>query len=277
MNRLDHKSRERKNRFPKSNDPFLRLKNTCLYISLFLASILLSNKTITAQNENSVADNFSVHLELKNMHLWHGCVVTPGVMMASSIEYLSPNEKFVAGLWGGASFNGEYKEFSYYTTYHFTNNFNVSAISHNNYSNSENVNIFSYNKYTSPNFVDIVFQYTVSDQLPLKFYWSTILFGNGGDFEIDEDGLDVNSYSNYVQLSYTLFSEKKTSLTLFAGGAFSFVTKKTFYSKNSNITNLGLTLSHDVDFLSKKFPVSGTAFWNPETKVGALQLAISIL
>lgn len=81
--------------------------------------------TLTAQDSNSLVDNFNIDLHVKNMHLWHGFLVTPGVMMASSMEYQFSNQKFVAGLWGGVSFNGTYKEFSYYSRYHFTNRLNA--------------------------------------------------------------------------------------------------------------------------------------------------------
>lgn len=176
----------------------------------------------------------------------------------------------------GASFNGQYKEFSYYAKYSFLNNFSVSLIDHNNYSNEEVPDIFSYDKYTSPNFVDIVLVYTLSDKIPFTLYWSTILFGNGGDYETESDGSVTDSYSNYAELRYAFFQNQKTHLTIFAAGAFSFLTEKTFYSKGANFVNLGCTLSHNVTVLSKALPVAATAFWNPESKTGALQLAISL-
>lgn len=251
----------------------LRLK---LKSSLSLIVLLVLTNMGFTQNNNATTQNFDVNLEIKNMHTWHGSVVTPGIMMASSIEFNSNDKKFVAGLWGGASADGTYKEFSYYTTYSFTNNFNVSLISHNNYSNAENYDIFSYDKYTSPNFVDIVFEYTVSDDIPLTAYWSTILFGNGGDFEYNADSTVNDSYSNYMELRYTFFKEKKTNLTLFAGGAFSFTTEKTFYSNSPNLIQAGLSVQRYVTLFSKELPITGTAFWNPETKLGVLQLAISL-
>lgn len=257
----------------------LRLKKlsyTKMKIVFIICGVFLISNTLKAQDETSVSDNFSLALDLKNMHLWHGSVVTPGVMVASSIEYISANQKFVAGLWGGANYNGAYKEFSYYTKYCITNNFNLSFISHNNYSDYDDPNIFSYNKVSSPNFVDVVLEYTLSTEIPLTFYWSTILFGNGGDFETETDGSHINSYSNYAELRYRFFRKKPTQLSVFAGGAFSFFTEKTFYSKSANLVNLGMTLNHEVNFLSKEIPVVATAFWNPESNIGALQLAISI-
>ena len=246
-----------------------------IVISLALCALLVPSLAQT-ENTNSSVDNFDIDLELKNMHLWHGSIVTPGGMMASSLEFTSTNNKFVAGLWGGASFNGNYKEFSYYSTYRFKDNFNISLISHNNYSNSVNPDIFSYDKITSPNFLDIVFEYTVSEELPLTIYWSTILFGQGADYETASDGTVTDSYSTYTELRYQLLPKQKTQLTLFAGGAFSFTTEKTFYSKSPNIVNFGVSASRNINLLAKDFPVSATAFWNPESKLGALQLAISL-
>lgn len=226
--------------------------------------------------EQTMDDHFNIDFHFKNMHTWHGSVVTPGVMLATSMEFKTKNEAFVLGLWGGSSFDGQYKEFSYYTSYRFNPHFKVNLISHNNYSNSENPNIFSYDKFTSPNFVDIVFEYTVSEKVPLDLYWSTILLGNGGDYETNADGSVTDSYSTYVQMSYDVYSKGQTTVNIFAGGAFAFATEKTFYSEKANIINLGLTVEQKVSLFSHTIPVSATGFWNPETKVGALQLDITL-
>lgn len=255
---------------------FIRLKINKTFFVLVLLVLALGSTTTKAQSLDSIADNFNISLNLKNMHLWHGSIVTSGAMMATSLEYQSTNQKFVLGLWGGSSFDGDYKEFSYYSKYNFTDNFYAELVSHNNYSDKENPDIFSYNKHTSPNFLDIALGYTVSDNFPLKIYWATILFGGAGDYENDVDGSENNSYSNYVELSYRLFQNKNSKINIFAGGAFSFTTDKTFYSEKANLINLGMSLEHKIKILSKTFPVTGTAFWNPETKVGALQIDISL-
>ncbi|BAX81810.1 hypothetical protein [Labilibaculum antarcticum] len=254
----------------------VRLKNIKLFFVLLFGVLIFQSANVLAQEEKSLADHFNINLDLKNMHLWHGSVVTSGAMMASSMEYSSTDQKFILGLWGGASFSGEYKEFSYYSKYKFTNNFYAELVSHNNYSNEENPDIFSYNKYSSPNFLDIAITYTLSEDFPISIYWSTILFGEGGDYETQDDGSVTNSYSNYVELSYRIFKEKDTELKAFAGGAFSFITDKTFYSEKANMVNLGISLTHSLKIFSTSFPIRGTAMWNPETKLGALQLAITL-
>lgn len=250
---------------------FMKIK----HIFILLCFVSFAN-IANAQEGNSFSRNFNANLSLKNMHTWHGGVVTPGVMMASSIEFKTTDNKFIAGLWGGASFDGSYKEFSYYATYKFVENFNLSLISHNNYSNSANPDIFSYDKHSSPNFVDIVLEYTVSDDVPLTAYWSTILFGNGGDYVINNNGKEEDSYSTYAELRYKFFAKENTNLSLFVGGAFSFVTEKTFYSQAANFTNLGIKLEQKVNLFSKQIPVTAMGFWNPESKIGVLELGISL-
>lgn len=252
----------------------LRLKKVSVSLALFLF-LFISNIT-TLQAQDSAKNNFNLDLHLKNMHLWQGSVVTASPMVASSIEYVTDDQKFVAGLWGGVSFDGSYKEFSYYTTYRFTDNFFTQLISHNNYSNMTKPNMFSYNKYNSPNFLDIVFSYTLSDYVPATFMLSTILFGQAGDHVIATDGSVSNSYSNYAELNYRLLQNNNTQINAFVGGAFSLATEKTFYSDRPAIVNLGFTLTKKLSIFNKGIPVSGTAFWNPYTGLGALQIDISL-
>lgn len=254
------------------NDKKLRLKNANAILVFLLMLFLFNVMPIHAQD--SGINHFNLDLRLKNMHLWQGSVVTPGAMMATSMEYITSDQKLIVGVWGGAGFDGSYKEFSYYTTYRFTENFQTQLISHNNYSQIENPRIFSYDKYTSPNFLDFVLSYTVSQRLPLSMLWSTILFGQGGDYVSDTDGTVTDSYSNYVELNYLFMADRQTQIKAFVGGAFSFITEKTFYSTSPAIVNLGVTLSQDVTLLNKTIPVSGTAFWNPESGKGALQIDI---
>lgn len=224
----------------------------------------------------NVGNNLELNLNLKNMHTWRGSVVTPGVMIASDIAFVTTNKKFTIGLWGGASFNGDYKEFSYFTKYSFSDNLFVEVVSHNNYSNEDDPDIFSYDKFTSPNFIDIGIGYTISDKIPLSAYWATILGGLGGDYVKDKKGKVTDSYSNYLELSYRIYQIPNTKFFLFAGGAFSFTTEDTFYSEKANIVNVGLSLEHQLKLFKNRFPVIGTAFWNPESKIGALQIDIKL-
>jgi len=254
----------------------IRLKkiNASLIVLLLLFSFSASD--VFSQSSDSLSRHFNLDLRLKNMHLWQGSVVTPGAMLATSMEYTTSDKKFLAGLWGGASFDGSYKEFSYYVNYNFTSNFYAQIVSHNNYSAMSEPDMFSYDKYDSPNFLDFVLSYTVSDEIPLTAFWSTILFGQAGDFVVGDDGSVSNSYSNYVELKYRFFKDDDTQINAFAGGAFSFVTDETFYSSRPDFVNVGINMTQDVRLFSKSLPVTGTAFWNPHTGIGALQIDIML-
>jgi hypothetical protein len=207
--------------FLKKKDAKQRLKNVSVSILLLVLFFIFNTETVFAQNDVVALDNINLNVHLKNMHLWQGYVVTPGVMVATSMEYVSDDNKYVAGLWGGASFDGSYTEFSYYATYNFTKNIFAQLISHNNYSGMVSPDMFSYDKYTSPNFLDVLLSYTISDNLPLNIMTSTILFGQAGDYETDDDGSDADSYSTYVEMSYSLFRGQKTKIKASVGGAFS--------------------------------------------------------
>ncbi|MFD2835393.1 hypothetical protein [Gramella sp. AN32] len=211
------------------------------------------------------------------MHTWHGFVVTPGAMVASSLDYSFYNNKFKIGAWGGSSFNGEYIELSYFLTYNTGKSFKASLISHNNYSGWENPNIFSWNKYNSPNFLDIVVETSISEKFPLDMYFSTILFGQGGDFQTTPNGEVTNSYSNYLELRYPVVINDRLKITLFAGGAFSFFTEKTFYTRHDNLVNIGLKLQKNISILKYYRIIKAKAFWNPESKRAALEVNIALL
>lgn len=248
------------------------LKVLLLFVAILCADMLF------AQGEEDAYKPIEGHLSLRNMHMWRGFVVTPGAMTSVALEYNSKNEKLTLGLWGGASFNGTFKEYSYYGVYRFADNFYAEVVSHNNYSsqNEEDIDMFSYNKETSPNFVDIALGYTISEEVPLTLFWATILGGQAGDYEEDENGEKTNSYSNYAEAKYRLYNKDGYQLSAFAGGAFSFSTDKTFYSKGANFVNIGLTLNKEVEVFSKKIPMAFNGIWNPESGKGVLQIDIAL-
>lgn len=252
--------------------PFIHLIFSQPICRLYMIIFLTINGVSMAQDYKP----FDAHLHLKNMHIWRGGVVTPGVMMATSLEYLHPVEKLSVGIWGGAGFDGTYTEYTYYAVYRFNDRLYLEVVSHNNYSGREDYDIFSYDKFTSPNFVDIAIGYTVSGQFPLSVFCATILAGQAGDYELDAAGHATNSYSTYLELKHKFWQDKDMKFHLFAGGAFSFITQKTFYSEKPNIINFGASFSKDITISSKKIPIEASAIWNPETKLGVLQLDISI-
>ncbi|MGO4821707.1 MULTISPECIES: hypothetical protein [unclassified Flavobacterium] len=235
---------------------------------------------------------FNIHLHLKNMHTWHGFVVTPSPMVATSLEYNSKNKKFIFGLWGGAGFSGDpirtndgdrvnanYKELSIYTLYHITDKFFIEAVSHNNYTGVEErgdvLHYWSYKKTQGYNFVDLNFGYQVTNKTSL--YLATILAGRSGDYEVQTDGSLKDSYTHYLEVKHKVWEKENNSLTLFTGGAFSFLTDKTFYTdQKANIINVGAIYARTVKAGDFSFPIEMTAMWNPEKQKAILQVDVAL-
>lgn len=263
---------------------------------ILLAVFFIGFNTMNAQNdlENDNYKPFSAGAHLKNMHLWHGFVVTPGPMLATSLEYNSRDSKFTFGVWGGTSFGasvdvtnkntGEnvgahYQEFSIYTKYRFSDKFFIEAVSHNNYTGVEErgdvLHYWSYDKTQGYNFVDLNFGYNISPNTLL--YFATIINGGSGDYEVQTDGSLEDSWTHYFEVSSKVWEKDDSSLSLFAGGAWSFITDKTFYTQSAgNLINVGATFNKAVKLGNHKLPIGVTAMWNPEQEKTVLQVDFTI-
>ncbi|MBU0942077.1 MAG: hypothetical protein KKD36_11675 [Bacteroidetes bacterium] len=266
-------------------------------ILLFTPKNIFGQESTAIDAKSSAVDSsdykpFNIHMHLKNMHTWHGFVVTPSPMVATSLEYNSKNKKFVFGLWGGAGFsvdpittndgdrvNANYKELSIYTSYHITDKFFIEAVSHNNYTGVEErgdvLHYWSYKKTQGYNFVDLNFGYQVTNKTSL--YLATILAGRSGDYEVQNDGSLKDSYTHYLEVKHKVWEKDNNSLTLFTGGAFSFLTDKTFYTdQKANIINVGAVYARTVKAGGFSFPIEMTAMWNPEKQKAVLQVDIAL-
>jgi len=260
----------------------------CVIILIFIAQ-----GRAFAQEAKDDYTPFVVHGHIKNMHTWHGFLVHPGAVFATSLEYNSRNTKFTFGVWGGASFSsidvenyntGEltsanYKEFSIYTKYKFNERFFIEAVSHNNYTGVEErgdkLHYWSYDKTQGYNFVDLNFGYNVTPKTLL--YFATILGGGSGDYEVQADGTLKNSWTHYFEVKHKVWEKDATSLSLFTGGAWSFITDKTFYTAGvGNIINVGATLNKELKIGNYSVPVEVMAMWNPEQERTVLQLDIRL-
>ncbi|XMO86861.1 hypothetical protein AAFN75_00860 [Algibacter sp. AS12] len=270
--------------------------NKTRFIQLVCLCVLfLGFNTVTAQDENNNDDYkaFTAGAHIKNMHLWHGFVVHPGAMLATNLEYNSRDKKFTFGLWGGASLTtvdvvnkntGEnvgahYQEFSLYTKYRFSDKFFIEAVTHNNYTGVEErgdvLHYWSYDKTQGYNFVDLNFGYNISPNTLL--YFATILSGGSGDYEVQEDGSLEDSWTHYFEVTSKVWEKQDANLSLFVGGAWSFVTDKTFYTEGAgNLINVGATYGDKIKIGNHKLPIGVTAMWNPEKEKTVLQVDITI-
>ncbi|ADV49873.1 hypothetical protein I2486_12680 [Cellulophaga sp. E16_2] len=267
-----------------------------LSIAFVSAVFFLGVNVATAQEDQMEEDNykaFNASGHLKNMHTWHGFVVHPGAVFATSLEYKTRNQKFTLGVWGGASLtsvdvinkdtgayvNANYKEFSMYSSYHFSDKFFIEAVSHNNYTGVEErgdkLQYWSYDKTQGYNFVDLNFGYTIADNTLL--YFATILGGGSGDYEVQTNGSLRNSWTHYFEVKSKVWEKEDYKLSVFAGGAWSFINDTSFYTEGvGNIINVGATLGKNINFGNYKMPVEVTAMWNPEKEKTVLQLDIML-
>lgn len=261
---------------------------------LLLLIVLQNIGFVNAQENEMVAYKpFKANAHIKNMHTWHGSVVHPGAIFATSLEYNSQDSKFTFGVWGGASFSStdvynssldeyvsaNYKEISMYVVYHISENFFIEAVSHNNYTGVEErgdkLHFWSYDKTQGYNFVDLNLGVNVSKNTSL--YLATILGGGSGDYEIETTGSYKDSWTHYLEIKSKVWEKDDSKLSLFAGGAWSFITDKTFYTENKgNIINVGATFGKNIDLGNYKIPVELTAMWNPEKEKTILQLDLKL-
>lgn len=271
-----------------------KAKSLSCYILSAAVSVLLNTNTVQAQDADTEKYKaFTAGAHIKNMHLWHGSVVHPGAVFATTLEFNSKNQKLTLGLWGGAGFSGtdvtnketgesvsaNYKEFSIYALYHFSDKLFLEAVSHNNYTGVEErgdvLHYWSYDKTQGYNFVDINLGYNITPKTLL--YLATIVGGGSGDYEIQDDGSYKDSWTHYFEVKSKVWQKNSSSLSLFAGGAWSFFTDKTFYTqKSGNIINTGITYSESINIGNHKLPIEVTAMWNPEQEKTALQLDIML-
>ncbi|MBP8791639.1 MAG: hypothetical protein KBE41_08850 [Lutibacter sp.] len=275
-------------------DNYLNSKIQSVKKTATLLIVMLSIGFVNAQEkelDSYKAFNASAHI--KNMHTWHGSVVHPGAVFATSLEYNSRNSKFTAGLWGGAGLtsvdvvnkntgenvNANYQELSIYAVYRISDNFFIEAVSHNNYTGVEErgdkLHYWSYDQKQGYNFVDLNFGVNVSKKTSL--YLATILGGGSGDYEVQTNGDLENSWTHYLEIKSKVWEKDDYKLSLFAGGAWSFITDKTFYTEDkANIINVGASLNKNINLGNIKIPAEVTAMWNPEKQRAVLQLDITL-
>lgn len=86
---------------------------------------------------------FNVNLQVRNLYLWRGFKVSNSPITDVDMHYTTKDGSFSAGFWGGAGFNGEYKEFDYYVSY-VKKGFNFSVWDINNVTDFPDANLFDY-------------------------------------------------------------------------------------------------------------------------------------
>ncbi|HJT75399.1 MAG TPA: hypothetical protein VJ720_15290, partial [Chitinophaga sp.] len=216
---------------------------------------------------------FNVNLQVRNIYIWRGFRVSNAPISDIDVHYLSKDGSFQAGFWGGAGFDGTYKEFDYYLKY-TKGGFSAAIWDINNFTDFPNAGLFDYKRSTTSHFVDVGVAYSFNMKLPLTVSWNTIVAGR--DTYVKENGDRANAYSNYVQLDQVLWKQADYNLHVFVGGGFAFGREQNFYGNKPNVVNAGFTLNKDLVIFSYHMPVSATVMFNPEKKIGGLQLVANL-
>jgi hypothetical protein len=244
---------------------------------LFIQSTEANTKLIFDNDSTKGASNtyepIHLNLEIKNMHLWRGYRVTSGAMSGGNLNYHSKNQKFKAGLWGGAGFNGEYREFDYYLSYN-SSGFSIAVWDINNFTDYPDAKIFDYSKANTSHFIDVTIGYQFKTIIPFKLSWSTII--QGRDTYLNNQLELKNAYSNFVAIDVPILKNDKSSLHIFTAYAFSFLNKSNFYGARPNIVELGLGYEKKLSVFNHNIPVGAKAMWNPEQGYGGIQFSAKI-
>lgn len=247
---------------------------------------LFSSMPLLSQEDNekqsSALDYIGGTIDVRTMHLWRGIEVSDEVNLAADVYFKTKKENFKIGIWGGAGVNGNFKELDYYLSYAlkgFTFSlwdvYNFSP--HATYNNKE---AFNYKAHETGHYVDLSVSYQFSQKLPLRIFWSTLIFGR------DRGPLnEKNRYSTFVQLSYPIIDTKGFHLSASIAGAFALdqgkdslgiTSRANFYGKTAGIVDINLRLQKDFYIAGYKLPVYVMPMWNPQGNNMNLQFGVTL-
>ncbi|WP_131839621.1 hypothetical protein [Acetobacteroides hydrogenigenes] len=252
-----------------------------LFKSIILAVGMLSVFPFAQAQDSPAQGSLDMHLQVKNMHLWRGYAVTEAPMTGLNVAYINPSKTFKVGVWGGAGFNGDYREFDYYVAYN-KGGFKFEVWDIFNFSPGMPTKLFDYDQKTTSHFIDVTLGYQFGKSFPLYLSASTIVYGR--DLESIPSSLPGvgprlgdNRYSTYVHAEYPVCNYNGYDLKLYLGGAFALAGQtQNFYASKSNIVATGFVVSKSLTIGSYTIPVSATALWNPELNSGNIQLAVDL-
>jgi hypothetical protein len=248
-----------------------------LFKSTMLTVAMLSAFPLAQAQDTPASGALDMHLQVKNMHLWRGYAVTESPMTALDVAYVCPSKNFKIGVWGGAGFNGDYREFDYYLAYN-KGGFKFEVWDIFNFSPGMPTKLFDYDQKTTSHFIDVTLGYQFGKSFPLYLSASTIVYGR--DLEPIASippRYGDNRYSTYIHAEYPVYSGNGYDLKLYLGGAVALAGQtQNFYASKTNIVATGFVVSKNVTLGSYTLPVSATALWNPELNSGNIQLALNL-
>jgi hypothetical protein len=230
--------------------------------------------------ENIKPSRLDFNVGLETSHLWRGLVINDGMTATGNIHYaLNEGQNFTVGIWGGAGFDGKYREINYYIQYQ-KNNLSIGLWDLFNTTGIENPEVFNYDELTTTHIIDLRTSYRFPKSFPLRVEADILLYSGIADRELNENNDSKSRHSTYVELSYPVIRNQKVNLNIFMGAGFAIDGKKHLYTNKTessfDIVNTGIKTTKDISIFNYKLPISATAMWNPANKIARVQLDINL-
>ncbi|AWG20151.1 hypothetical protein FFWV33_00750 [Flavobacterium faecale] len=222
--------------------------------------------------------DFNVLLETS--HLWRGLVINDGMTATGNIHYaVNKSQTMKVGIWGGAGFDGKYREINYYVQYQ-KNNLSIAIWDLFNTTGIETPKVFNYDKNSTTHIIDLRTSYRFNDNFPLRIEADMLLYSGLNDRELNSSNEYRSRNSTYVELSYPVIRDQVVTLNAFVGGAFPLNGSKHLFTNKTessfDIVNAGITASKSIEIFQYKLPVSATAMWNPSNKIARIKLDVNL-
>ena len=236
--------------------------------------------TVATQKKETKVSRLDFNVLLETSHLWRGLVINDGMTATGNIHYaLNESQTFKVGIWGGAGFDGNYREINYYVQYQ-KNNLSIGLWDLFNTTGIQTPKVFNYDKLTTTHIIDLRTSYRFPEAFPIRIEADVLLYSGLNDRELDDNNDFRSRNSTYVELSYPVIRNQKVNLNAFIGAAFPLNgSKHLFTSKTESdldIVNTGIKATKDIEIFHYKLPVSATAMWNPSNKIARIQLDIGL-
>ncbi len=251
------------------------------FILIFICFGALQNAK--AQNESDLVEDsiinvnstekliWDVSFAFKTMNVYRGLLPSNAPTFSSQGGIKAGN--FIAGFYGGASFNGVYTETDLILMY-YRPKFNIRADWFYNFTEGiTNIPIasgfFDFNPETTRGVLDFMVEVKLSKSFTLKS--STFLFGRDRPSlpEDDEDGIELRRgdqrYSQYTLLSYAkVFNKTKFQAHAAYSFSWSDPSGATFYGDRPGFNDIGVSVTRKlIDSKSISLPFKASLYVNP--------------
>lgn len=236
--------------------------------------------TIATPKEQTKIARLDFNVGIETSHLWRGLVINDGMTATGNIHYaLNESQTFKVGIWGGAGFDGNYREINYYVQYQ-KNNLSIGLWDLFNTTGIETPRVFNYDKLTTTHIIDLRTSYRFPEAFPIRIEADILLYSGLNDRELNDSNEYRSRNSTYVELSYPIIRDQKVNLNVFMGAAFPINGSKHLFTNkiesDFDIVNTGIKATKNIEIFHYKLPVSATAMWNPSNKIARIQLDVNL-